>query len=60
MTNLRQTYQNSLERAGVPSALAQRCSYILVRDDASQPNLGRSEEDQATIDESMQHIRHIP
>lgn len=56
MTDLHQTYQTALENAGVPENLAEECATILTRDDPSQPNLGRSEDDQATINESMQYV----
>jgi hypothetical protein len=44
--DLRQSYQEQLEGAGVPVNLAAQCAEIVAKDDASKPDLGRSENDQ--------------
>lgn len=52
-TQLRIAYESALTGAGVPQTLATQCAEIVARDDASKPNLGRSEDDQHLIDSSM-------
>ena len=52
-TPTQNAYQSALEGAGVPVNLAAQCAEIVVNDDASKPNLGRSEEDQHLIESSM-------
>lgn len=46
-----------LVMSNVPWDLAERCAYILLKDDASLPNLGRTEEEQTTINEAYQYIK---
>lgn len=61
MTNpdpeLHQAYESALTNAGVPVTLATQCAEIVARDDASKPNLGRSEEDQHLIDSSVEWMK---
>lgn len=50
---LHQAYQTALEGAGVPPNLASQCASILVKDDPTQSDLGRSQQDQHLINSSM-------
>ncbi len=54
---LHQAYESALINAGVPVNLASQCAEIVARDDASQPNLGRTEDDQHLIDSSMKWMK---
>jgi hypothetical protein len=54
---LRQSYESTLTNAGVPVNLARQCSEIVAKDDASLPNLGRTENDQHLIDSSMEWMK---
>ena len=57
----RKTHQTALEGAGVPSDLAKQCADIFHRDDATLPNLGRTQEDQDIINQARQYIiTHTP
>lgn len=49
METRQQAYQKALETNGVPANLAKETAEILDRDDASQPNLGRAEEQQHIV-----------
>jgi hypothetical protein len=55
--DLRQSYEAQLQNAGVPINLAAQCAEVLATDDASKPNLGRSENDQHLIDSSMEWLK---
>lgn len=61
MTNpdpqLRQAYESALVNAGVPVNLASQCAEVVANDDASKPNLGRTEDDQHLIDSSMEWMK---
>lgn len=50
---LRQAYESALTNAGVPTNLASQCAEVLVKDDPTQPDLGRTEDDQHLINSSM-------
>lgn len=52
-TQLRSAYESALTGAGVPVTLAAQCAEIVVKDDPTKENLGRSEDDQYLIDSSM-------
>ncbi len=54
---LREAYESALTNAGVPVTLAAQCAEIVARDDASKPNLGRTEADQHLIDSSMEWMK---
>lgn len=53
---IREAAEKALVNAGVPTDLASQCADIVARDDASKPNLGRSEQDQQLIAQSMQWV----
>ena len=53
----KQTYQQALEQAGVPSDIAGKCSEIIDKDDPNKPNLGRSKQDQELISSSVKFIK---
>lgn len=53
-TELHQAYQSALLSAGVPAKLASECASVLVKDDPTQPDLGRSQQDQHLINSSME------
>lgn len=55
--SLKEAAQKALTDAGVPVNLAAQCADIVAQDDASKPNLGRSEEDQHLIDSSMEWMK---
>jgi hypothetical protein len=57
MDEQQQAYQQTLESAGVPFNLATQCAEILAKDDPSKPNLGRTEEDQHLINNSVQWMK---
>ena len=57
MGTLSSSYQQALENAGVPVNLASQCAEIVAKDDASKPNLGRTEADQHLIDSSMEWMK---
>ncbi len=44
-----QSFQSQLESVGVPASLASQCAEILVKDDPSKDDLGRSKEDMHLI-----------
>jgi len=48
-------YAEALTDNGVPSELAQKAGEIIASDDPTKPDLGRSESDQETINEAMNH-----
>lgn len=52
-TELHLAYQTALLSAGVPANLASECASVLVKDDPTQPDLGRSQQDQHLINSSM-------
>ncbi len=52
-TELHLAYQTALEGAGVPANLASQCAEVLVKDDPTQSDLGRSPEEQHLIKSSM-------
>ena len=54
----KQTYQKSLEQAGMPPDIAAKCSEIVDRDDPNKPNLGRSKEEQELITESIKYLQN--
>ena len=54
----KQTYQKSLERAGMPPDIAAKCSEIVDRDDPNKPNLGRSKEEQELITDSIKYLQN--
>lgn len=41
---------------GVPSELAEKASQVVASDDATKSDLGRSESDQQTINETMNYL----
>lgn len=52
-------YQTSLDAlltASVPQAIAEAASKIVASDDASQPNLGRTAEDQAVVQQVVERL----
>ena len=53
----KQTYQQSLEGAGIPPELAAKAAEIINRDDPQKPDLGRSKEDQELINQSIKFIK---
>ncbi len=55
--SLKEAAEKALTNAGVPVNLAAQCAEIVARDDASKPNLGRSEDDQHLIDSSMEWMK---
>ena len=55
--DLRQTYQTQLEGAGVPVNLAAQCAEVLANDDASKPELGRTEDDQHLIASAWEWLK---
>jgi hypothetical protein len=54
----KQTYQKALERAGMPSDIASKCSEIVDRDDPNKPDLGRSKQEQELITESIKYLQN--
>lgn len=58
-SELRIAYESALMNAGVPVNLARQCAEIVSKDDASKPNLGRSESDQHLIDSSMEWMASV-
>lgn len=50
-------YESALANAGVPVNLASQCAEIVAKDNPSEPNLGRTEEDQHLIDSSMEWMK---
>ena len=54
----KQTYQRALERAGMPSDIADKCSAIVDRDDPNKPNLGRSKQEQELITDSIKYLQN--
>lgn len=52
----KQTYQQALEGAGIPSEIASKVAEIISRDDPKKPDLGRSKEDQELINNSLKFI----
>jgi|LakMenEpi03Aug12_release.lakeMendotaPanAssembly.Ray.scaffolds.fasta_scaffold3494944_1 hypothetical protein len=53
----KQTYQQALERAGMPPDIADKCSAIVDKDDPNKPNLGRSKQEQELITESIKYLQ---
>jgi hypothetical protein len=51
--SLKQAAQKGLIDAGVPINLAAQCAEIVAKDDPTQPNLGRTQEEQHLINSSM-------
>lgn len=51
--SLRIAAQESLTKAGVPINLATQCAEIVAKDDPSEPDLGRTEQEQHLINSSM-------
>jgi hypothetical protein len=54
----KQTYQETLENAGVPADIASKVAEIVDRDDPDKPNLGRSKEDQELINSSIKYLQN--
>ena len=54
----KQTYQETLENAGVPADIASKVAEIVNRDDPNKPNLGRSNEDQELINSSIKYLQN--
>lgn len=54
---LRQEYQAQLQNAGVPVNLATQCAEVLANDDASKPDLGRTENDQHLIASAWEWLK---
>jgi hypothetical protein len=52
----KQTYQQALEGAGIPSDVAAKVAEVISRDDPQKPDLGRSKEDQELINQSIKFI----
>ncbi|AFY43650.1 hypothetical protein [Nostoc sp. PCC 7107] len=53
-------YKASMEAlltANVPRAIAEAASRVVASDQADQPNLGRTKEDQQAVNTAMQHYR---
>lgn len=50
------TYQDAMQKAGMPKANAVKVAKILDKDDPIQPNLGRTKDEQDLINESVKHI----
>jgi len=42
---------------GVPEDLAEKASQVVASDDPTKPDLGRTETDQQTINETMNYLR---
>ena len=53
----KEAYQRALERAGMPSDIAAKCSEIVDRDDPKKTNLGRSKEEQELITNSIKYLQ---
>lgn len=53
----KQTYQQALEKAGMPSDIAKDVSEIVDRDDPNKPNLGRSKQEQELISDSIKYLQ---
>jgi hypothetical protein len=49
METRQQAYQRALETNGVPANLAKQTAEIIDRDEVSQPNLGRTEQEQHLV-----------
>ena len=52
----KQTYQQALEGAGIPSEIAKDVAEIVDKDDPQKPDLGRSKEDQELINQSVKFV----
>jgi hypothetical protein len=55
--DLRQSYEAQLQNAGVPVNLAAQCAEVLATDDASKPELGRTEDDQHLIASAWEWLK---
>lgn len=55
--SLKQAAEKGLIDAGVPVNLAAQCAEIVAKDDPTQENLGRTQEEQHLIDSSMQWMK---
>ena len=53
---MQKTFSKVLLANGVPTNIASSAAGILVKDDPSQPNLGRTEEDQKIIYQAWLHL----
>lgn len=49
-------YAKTLVDNGVPEELAIKASQVVASDDATKPDLGRSDADQQTINETMNYL----
>jgi hypothetical protein len=56
---LRQAYESALMSAGVPVSLASQCAEVLVKDDPTKEDLGRTEDDQHLIASSMEWLKAL-
>jgi hypothetical protein len=56
MNNEAQQIKETLESKGIPTSAAERAAKVLVKDDASLPNLGRSQQDQKDISDAWQWL----
>lgn len=53
--NLYDASLKGLTENGVPQDVAEKASLVVASDEPGLPNLGRSPEDQAVVNEAMQH-----
>jgi hypothetical protein len=53
----KQSYQQALEGAGIPSDIAAKVAEIISRDDPQKPDLGRSKDEQELINQSIKFIK---
>ena len=53
----KRTYQQALEKAGMPSDIAKDVSEIVDRDNPNKPNLGRSKQEQELISYSIKYLQ---
>lgn len=53
--NLYDASLKGLVENGVPEDVAEKASLVVASDESGLPNLGRSPEDQAVVNEAMQH-----
>ncbi|MDK2412269.1 hypothetical protein QHH11_15935 [Aphanizomenon sp. PH219] len=54
----KRTYQQALEKAGMPSDIAKDVSEIVDRDNPNKPNLGRSKQEQELISDSIKYLQN--
>ena len=55
--NQKEVYAAALTKNGVPPQLAEKAAEILVADDPTKPNSGRSESDQKIMKQSLDYLK---